>query len=238
VRRPMSLPLLSRASCGLIALAMVPASAAAAPSITLDPPVIRGNVVSLSASLTSNGSCGASPGNLAGCPANYTFSGPRGFSGANLWWNDFGGVQPIPQDFDLYGLPSGTYTVSLVAIDSLGTKHASNSQQFEWPSGRLTVENVALTGEARPRVAYRIGYGRTPFASATATIAFATRTGRRLGSFRRSAEPGLNLDTIPRRLRATLRDARRYVIRIKVRDEHGRAATARGHGFRCVRDRD
>jgi hypothetical protein len=217
---------MSRASCGLVALAMVPGSAAAAPSITLDPPVVRGNVLSLSASLTSNGSCGASPGNLAGCPANYTFTGPLGFSGANLWWNDFGGVQPIPQDFDLRGYPAGTYTVALVAIDSHGTKYASNSQQFEWPSGRLTVEDVALTGEARPRVAYRIRYGRTAFASATATIAFITPTGRRLGSFRRSAEPGLNVDTIPRRLRAPLRDAR-YVIRIKVRDQHGRTVTAR-----------
>ena len=126
-----SLSLLGRASCGLVALAMLPGAASAAPSITLDPPVVEGNAVSLSASLTSNGSCGAGPTFFAGCPANYTFTGPAGFSGANLWWNDAPGSQGIQQDFDMSPFPAGTYTVTLVAIDSNGNTYASNAQQFQ-----------------------------------------------------------------------------------------------------------
>jgi Ca2+-binding RTX toxin-like protein len=145
VGRRASLPLLGRASCGLVALAMVPGAASAAPSITLDTPVVDGNAVSLSASLTSNGSCGAGPTFQAGCPANYVFTGPQGFSGANLWWNDSPGTQPIQQDFDLRTHPAGTYTVTLVAIDANGTTYASNAQQFQWSSGG-TVDHDAATG--------------------------------------------------------------------------------------------
>jgi hypothetical protein len=201
-------------------------AAAAAPAIMLDTPVVNGNAVSLSASLTSNGSCGASTSNnLVGCVANYSFSG--GYTGANLWWNDFPGVQPIPQDFNLLRFPAGTYTVTLVAIDSRGTHYASNSQQFEWPSGRLAVEDVALTGAARARVAYRVVHGSTSFESATATLAFSTPAGARLGSFRRKAEPGLNAHAIPGRLRARLRECRRSIVRIEVRDQFGRTARTR-----------
>jgi Ca2+-binding RTX toxin-like protein len=146
VGRRVSLPLLGRACCGSIALAMVPGSALAAPSITLDAPVVDGNAVSLSASLTSNNSCGAGFTFQAGCPANYTFTGPAGFSGANLWWNDSPGVQGIAQDFDLRGFPAGTYTVTLVAIDANGATYASNAQQFQWSSGRTTVDHDAATG--------------------------------------------------------------------------------------------
>ena len=224
--------LVGGASCGFIALAIVPGAASAAPSINVDTPVVDGNAVSVSASLTSNTSCGAGFTLQAGCPANYTFTGPQGFSGANLWWNDAPGAQVIEQDFDMRDLPAGTYTVTLVAIDSIGTTYASNAEQFQWPSGQLTVANIALTGEASPRVIYRIRHGRTPFASAKAMIAFTTPAGRRLGSFRRSAEPGLNLHAIPGRLRARLDDARRYVVRIKVRDEHGRTAIGRTRGRR------
>jgi Ca2+-binding RTX toxin-like protein len=144
VGRRMSLPLLGRASCGLIALAMVPGAASAAPSITLDTPVVGGNAVSLSASLTSNGSCGANPSVFrAGCPANYTFTGPFGFSGTNLWWNDSPGTQPIQQDFDMSGYPAGTYTVTLVAIDSGGTTYVSNAQQFQWSAGGIVHHDAA-----------------------------------------------------------------------------------------------
>jgi hypothetical protein len=222
----MRLPFLGVTACGLIAFATFPAAASAAPTITLDTPVVQGNAVSLSAMLTSNGSCGVSANNLGGCPANYKFSGPIPYSGANLWWNDFGGVQPIPQDFNLLrGFPAGTYTVWLDAIDSHGTHHASNSQQFTWPAGQLVVDDLALTGG--PRVAYRVAYGQTPFASGKATIVVATPAGRRLGSFRRGAEPGRNVDTIPRQLRVRLDKGGRYVLRIEVSDEYGRAAKAR-----------
>ena len=189
--------------------------------------MVNGNVVSLSASLTANGSCGASSSNnLVGCVANYSFSG--GISGANLWWNDFPGVQPIPQDFSLLGFPAGTYTVQLVAIDSRGTHYASNTQQFEWPAGRLGVEDVAVRGAHRARVVYRIVHGPTSFESATATIAFSTPAGRRLGSFRRKAEPGLNVNGIPERLRARLRAReQRYTLRIDIRDQYGRTARKR-----------
>ena len=208
---------------GLAALAVAPATASAAPTITLNPPVVMGTAVSLSANLTSNGSCGASASNpLVGCYANYMISG--GFSGANLWWNDFGGAQPIPQAFNLYGKPAGTYTVSLVAVDSRGTHYSSNTQQFEWPAGHLAVEDVALTGD---RVAYRVTHGATPFASATATITLSERSGKRLGSFRRNAEPGLNVDAIPLQLRARLEDGGRYPVPIRVQDPYGRTATVR-----------
>jgi hypothetical protein len=227
VSRTVSLRLLRRVSCGVIALAMVPGAASAAPTITLNTPVVDDYGVSLSASLTSNGSCGAGFTFQAGCPANYTITGPQGFSGANLWWNDSPGSQGIQQDFDMGGYPAGTYTVTLVAIDAAGMTYSSNAEQFRWPSGQLTVANIALTGEARPRLSYRIRHGRTPFASAKATITFTTPAGRRLGSFRRRVEPGLNLHPIPRRLRARLQDARRYVVRITVRDQHGRTATSR-----------
>jgi Ca2+-binding RTX toxin-like protein len=141
----MPVPLLGRAFCGLVALAMVPGAASAAPSITLDTPVVDGNAVSLSASLTSNNSCGAGFTFQAGCPANYTFTGPQGFSGANLWWNDSPGVQGIQQDFDMRSYPAGTYTVTLVAIDSNGTTYASNAQRFQWSSGGV-VDHDAATG--------------------------------------------------------------------------------------------
>jgi Ca2+-binding RTX toxin-like protein len=146
VRRPRSRPLLGRASCGLIALAMFPAASSAAPSISLDTPIVDGNAVSLSASLTANGSCGANPSNnRAGCPANFIFTGPQGISGANLWWNDLPGAQPIQQDFDMRPYPAGTYTVSLVAIGSDGTQYASNAQQFQWSAGG-SVDHDAATG--------------------------------------------------------------------------------------------
>src|SRR5919108_1585558 len=224
--------LLGRASSGFIALAIVPAAASAAPSISLDTPVVDGNAVSLSTSLTSNSSCGAGFTLQSGCQANYTFTGPQGFSGANLWWNDGPGAQVIEQDFDMRDMPAGTYTVTLVAINAIGTTYASNAEHFQWPAGQLTVAKIALTREARPRVIYRIRHGRTPFASARTTIAFTTPRGRRLGSFRRRAEPGLNVHALPRRLRARLDASRRYVVRIKVRDEHGRTATARARGPR------
>lgn len=142
----MSRPLLGRASCSLIALAMFPAASSAAPSISLDTPIVDGNAVSLSASLTANGSCGANPSNnRAGCPANFIFTGPQGISGANLWWNDLPGAQPIQQDFDMRPYPAGTYTVSLVAIGSDGTQYASNAQPFQWSAGG-SVDHDAATG--------------------------------------------------------------------------------------------
>jgi hypothetical protein len=223
-----------RAGIGLLAtlggLAAVPSAVAAAPTITLDKPVVRGDAVSLSATLTSNGSCGATPSNLGGCPANYVFSGPRGFTGANLWWNDFGGVQPIPQDFVFAGFPSGTYSVALVAIDIHGNKYSSNSQQFQWPAGRLALADVTFAGGARPRVAYRVAHGATPFERAKATLCLWGRSGRRLGSFHRHAEPGLNVEPIPKRLLRRLERGRRYLVRVRVRDEYGRRASGRASG--------
>jgi hypothetical protein len=213
----------------LVALA-APSGAAAAPTITLDKPVVRGDAVSLSATLTSNGSCGATPSNLGGCPANYVFSGPLGFTGTNLWWNDFGGVQPIPQDFVLRGFPSGTYSVALVAIDVHGNKYPSNSQQFQWPGGPLALENIALTGGARPHVAYRVAHGGTSFSRATATICLWGRSGRRLASFDRRARPGLNVESIPKRLERRLQRGRHYLVRVRVRDEYGRRASGRATG--------
>jgi hypothetical protein len=212
----------------LIMLGVIPSAATAAPAITLDPPVVQGNAVSLSAALTANGSCGAGSNNLVGCYANYTFSGGGGTrTFANLWWNDFPGVQPIPQDFNLVSFPADTYSVSLVATDSRGAKYSSNTQQFTWPAGRLAVEGVALTGEPKPRVSYRVTYGKTSFTSAEAKIAFSTPSGRRIASFRRCADPGLNLEAVPSELRARLEDDRRYVVRIQVEDQYERTAKAR-----------
>ena len=55
----------------------------------------------------------------------------------------------------------------------------------------------------------------------------ATPSGRRLGLFRPSAEPGRNVDTIPRQLRARPDDGGGYVVRIEVKDEYGRTAKRR-----------
>jgi hypothetical protein len=48
--------------------------ASAAPTITLESAVVHGTAVSLDTSLYANGSCGATPGNMAGCAANYHLS--------------------------------------------------------------------------------------------------------------------------------------------------------------------
>jgi hypothetical protein len=110
----------------------------------------------------------------------------------------------------------------------------SNTQQFEWPSGRLAVEDVALTGEAKPPL-LPDRVRADPFAPATATIASTTPRGSsRLVSPERGApaqprrRPAADPRTPPRR--RALHRAHRRARPVRTHDEraHPLGADTRG----------
>jgi hypothetical protein len=209
-----------------------PASAQGPPSTSLAPPVVDGDYVNLSATITSTDNCQ----NLGGdCQATYIISTPplpptAGIAVGSLFWANEAQPQKLPFTQNMRAVRSilspstSTYTVVLAAQYAGATITYSSPQTFTWPAGSLSVTSVKLLGSRSRRVAYRLRSGKTPFRSAIATVTIRTAHGKRLGSFRVHAEPGQNLARLPRLLARRLAAGVHYRITLRVRDEFGRTA--------------
>lgn len=208
-----------------------PAAAQGPPTVSVGQPVVDGDYVSFAGTITSPDNC-----LTQGCPASYIISAfplppTAGFAVGSLFWGNQVQPQQLPLTVNMrqvtkqFTFPPNTttYTVVLAAQYAGSSTAYSPPVTFTWPAGSLSLTNVKLVG-ARPRLAYRLRTGPTQFRSAAVTVTIRTPSGKRVGSFVDSSEPGQNLASVPKRLARRMTAGARYRIALRARDEFGRTA--------------